>query len=80
MRLPGIVLNQPASIEHMSKPVRVAIWLYVCIAVATLIAQIPIRLHYCSSGTTSCAVSFAKAPVWAALWPVYWPAFFRGFL
>jgi hypothetical protein len=57
---------------------RIALWIYLALAVATLIVQVPIRLHLCS-GTPACALSLVKAPVWAAIWPLYWPAYFGVF-
>jgi hypothetical protein len=57
---------------------RIVLWVYLGLAAATLVAQVPIRLHYCN-GAPECAWSLLKAPVWAALWPVYWPAFYGVF-
>jgi hypothetical protein len=57
---------------------RIALWVYLAIAAATLVVQVPIRLHYCS-GAAECALSLVKAPVWAAIWPLYWPAYLGVF-
>jgi hypothetical protein len=57
---------------------RIALWVYLAIAAATLVAQVPIRLHFCSAAS-ACALSLVKAPVWAAFWPLYWPAYFGVF-
>jgi len=57
---------------------KIALWVYLGLAAATLVAQVPIRLHLCS-GASQCASSLVKAPIWAALWPLYWPAYFGMF-
>src|SRR5690349_20832795 len=48
---------------------------YMGLAVLTLIVQVWIRLQHCS-GMAGCALSVAKAPLWAAFWPLFWPIYF----
>jgi hypothetical protein len=50
---------------------------YAAAAVLTLIFQIWVRSGYCGDG---CAVSYAKAVVWAALWPASWVVYIAGFI
>jgi hypothetical protein len=53
------------------------LWAYAVAAVFTLIFQIWWRSHECGD---ACALSFAKAVVWAAIWPASWVVFLKGFL
>jgi hypothetical protein len=43
---------------------------YVLIGLVTFGAQIPLRYDICAA-PASCALTYLKAPVWAAIWPVY---------
>jgi hypothetical protein len=65
-------------VTTMRAPTRIVLWIYLALAIATLAAQVPIRLHYCSDAS-ACAWSLLKAPVWAAIWPIYWPAYYGAF-
>jgi hypothetical protein len=56
------------------RPRRIANRVYIGLAVATLIVQVSIRLDHCN-GMAGCALSMAKAPVWAAFWPLYLPVY-----
>jgi len=67
----------PADMVQM-RPSRIANWVYIGLAVATFIVQVSIRLDHCN-GMAGCALSLAKAPVWAAFWPLYWPVYFDAF-
>jgi hypothetical protein len=71
-------VNKSDNLRTMRAPIRIVVWVYVVLAAATLIAQIPIRLHYCT-GAPACAWSLLKAPIWAAIWPIYWPAYYGVF-
>ena len=44
---------------------------YVVLGILTLIFQIYVRTGECS-GFGDCALSYAKAIVWAAIWPASW--------
>ena|SRR5215213_6836981 len=80
-----LVTRQPQLMQWLvppgmvqTRPSRIANWIYIGLAVATLIVQVSIRLDQCN-GMADCALSMAKAPVWAAFWPLYWPVYFDAF-
>lgn len=55
------------------------LYLYVGLAVLTLIFQIWVRSYECA-GLQDCGLSFAKAIVWSVIWPISWIVYLAGFL
>jgi hypothetical protein len=56
---------------------RKLLWAYVAVACLTLAFQIWVRSGVCGD---ACALSFAKAVVWAIFWPLSWIVYIRGML
>jgi hypothetical protein len=56
---------------------RERVWqtLYALMALLTLIFQIFVRAPQC---TPDCALSYAKAVVWASIWPASWIVYLAG--
>lgn len=50
---------------------------YCGLALLTLVFQIYVRSQECER-FAGCALSFAKATVWAAIWPASWIVYFAG--
>jgi hypothetical protein len=59
----------------MSKFRKPLLWTYVVAGCLTLAFQIWVRSSVCGD---ACALSFAKAVVWAILWPLSWIVYIRG--
>jgi hypothetical protein len=56
---------------------RKLVWAYVVAACLTLAFQIWVRSGVCGD---ACALSYAKAVVWAIFWPLSWIVYISGFL
>jgi hypothetical protein len=61
----------------MSKFRKALVWTYAIAGCLTLAFQIWVRSGVCGD---ACALSFAKAVVWAILWPLSWIVYIRGML
>lgn len=59
----------------MHRILRKALWVYVALAVLTLIFQVYVRMPQCSG--TECAASMGKAVVWSVIWPASWFVYLR---
>ena len=66
-------------VRHTESAARQLLYLYAGMGLLTLIFQIWVRSSQCA-GIQECALSYAKAIVWAAIWPASWIVYLAGFL
>jgi hypothetical protein len=52
-------------------------WAYAVVGCLTLVFQIWVRSGVCGE---NCAISFAKAALWAIVWPLSWIVYLSGVL
>jgi hypothetical protein len=59
----------------MRATLKKALWVYVALALLTLIFQVYVRIPQCSGN--ECAASLGKAVVWSVIWPASWIVYLR---